>query len=511
MKVYLRKEESFGSQRGEGRYLPPITMREKVPPDVEKTEFPITVGLRELTEQALLQHASLAGALVNGQGDILYLHGRTGMYLEPMAGETGTNNILKMARQGLKSNLTSALRKAVSGHETICRSGVRVKTNGDFTNVNLTVCPVAAPRAARSSSPPLYLIILEQSVFADTVSEKSASAAGAPASPEGELADAGSLAALRKELRDKEEYLQAANEELETGNEELKSSNEEMQSVNEELQSTNEELETSKEELQSVNEELATVNAELQTKVTDLSRANNDMNNLLAATGIGTVFVDSQLRILRFTPAATRIVNLIRGDVGRPLGHIASNLIGYSRLVEDSQDVLDTLVPKEADVGTTEGKWYTMRLQPYRTIDNVIEGVVITFIDITEMKQARDALKESAGLSRLAVVVRDARDAVTVLDLEGRILAWNPGAQRLYGYSEADALTMNIIDLVPESLREEALQRVQQLGRSEVLEPHRTRRIAKGGRVVEAWITATALVNDAGQVYAVATTERECA
>jgi two-component system CheB/CheR fusion protein len=179
--------------------------------------------------------------------------------------------------------------------------------------------------------------------------------------------------------------------------------------------------------------------------------------------------------------------------------------------VEDSQDVLDTLVPKEADVGTTEGKWYTMRLQPYRTIDNVIEGVVITFIDITEMKQARDALKESAGLSRLAVVVRDARDAVTVLDLEGRILAWNPGAQRLYGYSEADALTMNIIDLVPESLREEALQRVQQLGRSEVLEPHRTQRIAKGGRVVEAWITATALVNDAGQVYAVATTERECA
>ncbi len=157
------------------------------------------------------------------------------------------------------------------------------------------------------------------------------------------------IAALKQELRAKEEYLQTANEELETSNEELKSSNEEMQSVNEELQSTNEELETSKEELQSVNEELATVNTELQTKVADLSRANNDMNNLLAGTGIGTVFVDHQLRILRFTPTASRIINLILSDVGRPVGHIVSNLVGYDRLVADTQAVLDTLIPKEVE------------------------------------------------------------------------------------------------------------------------------------------------------------------
>ena len=157
------------------------------------------------------------------------------------------------------------------------------------------------------------------------------------------------ILALRQELRAKEEYLQAANEELETSNEELKSSNEEMQSINEELQSTNEELETTKEELQSINEELATVNAELQTKVADLSRANNDMNNLLAGTGIGTVFVDHQLRIVRFTPAATRIINLIAGDIGRPVAHIISNLVGYDSLVEDVRAVLDTLVPKELE------------------------------------------------------------------------------------------------------------------------------------------------------------------
>ncbi|MBF0258267.1 MAG: PAS domain-containing protein, partial [Desulfamplus sp.] len=156
---------------------------------------------------------------------------------------------------------------------------------------------------------------------------------------------------------------------------------------NEELQSTNEELETSKEELQSVNEELATVNAELQNKVADLSRSNNDMNNLLAGTGIGTVFVDHKLRIIRFTPTATRIINLIQADIGRPVGHIVSNLTGYDSLLEDTKAVLDTLVPKEMEVQTIEGKCYIMRILPYRTLDNVIEGAVITFINIPEARR----------------------------------------------------------------------------------------------------------------------------
>jgi two-component system CheB/CheR fusion protein len=238
-------------------------------------------------------------------------------------------------------------------------------------------------------------------------------------------------------LRAKDEYLQTTQEELETSNEELKSSNEEMQSVNEELQSTNEELETSKEELQSVNEELATVNAELQAKVIDLSRTNNDMNNLLAGTGIGTVFVDHQLRILRFTPAASGIINLIPSDIGRPVAHIVSNLVGYEGLVADTRAVLNTLIHKEVDVQTREGKWYTMRIQPYRTLDNVIEGAVISFFDITETVQTREALRAANDLCRLAVIVRDAHDAITVQDLEGRILVWNPGAVRMYGWAEA--------------------------------------------------------------------------
>ena len=275
-----------------------------------------------------------------------------------------------------------------------------------------------------------------------------------------------------------------------------------MQSVNEEMQSANEELETAKEELQSVNEELATVNVELQSKVSDLSRANNDMNNLLAGTGIGTVFVDHRLRILRFTPAVTRIINIIPGDVGRPVAHVVTNLTGYDRLLADVQGVLDTLVSKTVDVRTTEGLWYTMRIQPYRTLDNVIEGAVITFVEITEMKRAEESLR------RLAVVVRDAHDAITVHDMEGRILAWNPGAERMYGWSEAEALNKNISDLVPEHLREEALAKVQQLDRESGHEPYRTQRVAKGGQIVEVWLTTTALVNAAGQPYAIAATER---
>ncbi len=301
----------------------------------------------------------------------------------------------------------------------------------------------------------------------------------------------------------------AAGEERTTPNEQLKTSNEEMLSANEELQSTNEELETSREELQSVNEELATVNSELQEKVTDLSRANNDMNNLLAGTGIATVFVDLGLRILRFTPTATRIINLIPGDAGRPVDRIASNLTGYDSLAADVRSVLATLVPKEADVQTTDGAWYTMRILPYRTLENIIEGAVITFVDITEIVRTRETVRKANELTRMAVVVRDAYDAIIVQDLEGRILAWNPGAVRMYGWSEAEALGMNVRDrMIPDGLQEEAFARVHQLGRAEILEPYRTQRITREGAVVDVWMTATALMNADDRIYAIATTER---
>ncbi|MES2676489.1 MAG: PAS domain-containing protein, partial [Pseudomonadota bacterium] len=251
------------------------------------------------------------------------------------------------------------------------------------------VCPIDA--AAVES--PLFLVILEEASEVAQLTLRSPGFSATNNNQDHSKDTVAQIAELNEELQAKEEYLYAANEELETSNEELKSSNEEMQSINEELQSTNEELETSKEELQSINEELATVNTELQTKVTDLSRVNNDMNNLLAGTGIGTVFVDHTLSILRFTPAATLIINLILSDVGRPVGHIVSNLVNYQNLVADIKEVLKTLQPKEIDVQTIGHEWYTLRILPYRTLDNVIEGAVITFVDITEMVRIREALR----------------------------------------------------------------------------------------------------------------------
>jgi two-component system CheB/CheR fusion protein len=260
--------------------------------------------------------------------------------------------------------------------------------------------------------------------------------------------------------------------------------------------------------MQSVNEELATVNTELQTKVADLSRANDDMNNLLAGTGIGTVFVDHQLRILRFTPAARTIINLSPSDVGRPVAHIVSNFVGYNGLVAAVQSVLATLVPAEMELQTTDGTWYLMRILPYRTVHNVIEGAVISFLNVTETVRIRESLHTANDLLRLAVVVRDANDAITVQDLTGRTIAWNPGAVRLYGWSEVEALTMQASDRIPTELRPDALTRLTQLSRAEVLEPYRTKRVTKSGAVVHVTIISTALMNEAGQMYAIATTER---
>jgi two-component system CheB/CheR fusion protein len=467
------------------------------------------LALHEIAGRTILEHYSPVGALVNERGDILYLLGRTGRYLEPTPGEASLN-IFRMAREGLRGDLTIALHRAVSLGTPTHQNGLRVKNDSDFTTVNLTVLPV--PTDAEGAIPRgLFLVILEEELAA----EPKPSAEDAMDATEEAAALSTNLDAyimrLKQELRAKEEYLQTTNEELQTSNEELRSAHEEMQSVNEEMQSTNEELETSREELQSVNEELATVNNELQAKVADLSRSNNDMKNLLSGTGIGTIFVDHLLRILRFTPTISALINLIETDVGRPVDQIRSNLVSYDHLAADVKEVLESLVPKEQEVQTRTGEWYLLRIRPYRTLENVIEGAVITFTDCTAMKNAQAALRDSEALRRLAVVVRDARDAILVQDLTGRILAWNHGAERMYGWSEAEALAMNIRDLMPEGEREQALATVRQQSGAGGLEPQRQQRIAKGGRTLQVLVIASPLVNDTGETYAIATTERSVA
>lgn len=388
-----------------------------------------------------MQQQTLAGILINRHGDIYYLHGRAGMYLELAPGEVGINNILKMAREGLRRELTAALHKAVEKKEIVRYPGLKVKMNGFFNFVNLSVHPVEATYDETYDAP-LYLVILEQTSQSEMVMIEQSSVNG----EQSLVKDILRIEELKQQLWAKEEYLQAAVEELETANEELCSSNEEMQSINEELQSTNEELETSREELQSINEELITVNTELQTKVNELSRLNNDMNNMLSGTGIATVFVDLQLSILRFTPAATEIINLIRSDIGRPIAHLASNMVGYDNLISDVQAVLHTLIYKEVEVQTKKGRWYLMRIQPYRTLENAIEGAVITFGDISEVKKMKDALAVSE--LRFRRLFETAKDGILILNAEsGKIEDVNQFLVDMLGYTKEQLITKAIWDI----------------------------------------------------------------
>ncbi|MDP1919964.1 MAG: chemotaxis protein CheB [Myxococcales bacterium] len=444
--------------------------------------------LKAMTEQALLQFVGTTGALVNTSGDLLYLHGSAASWLALNEGEVGVSNVIKLARGGLGQSLAMALHRASA---TRAPSTVKAVSSGidlEPTVVNVKVFPLADPA--------LFLVVWEPLPGQDR-----------PETVEAGDGTAAVIEELRRALRSRDEFLQATREQLETSNEELKSSNEEMQSMNEELRSANEEMETSREELQSVNEELSTVNAELHTKVADLSRLNNDMNNLLAGTGIATVFVDQEMKILRFTPNAAQLINLIPSDVGRPLAHLMSNLKGSEQLVPDARRVLDTLEPHEREVQTTSGAWFVLRLRPYRTLENVISGVVMTFADVTERKAMEARLAQTAELARLALTVRDAADPIVVQDFEGKTLSWNPAAVRAYGWSETQALALNLRERLPEPVRVSEAERLLALRTIGHVAPSRTQRLTRDGRVVDVWLTATVLLNGTGQPYAISTIE----
>lgn len=341
----------------------------------DKTSSP-PANLSTFAEQLLLQKYSPAAVLTNDQGDILYTSGRTGKYLEPAAGRANWN-IFAMAREGLDYELAGAFQKALRERETIEVKNLEVGTDGGRQVLNLTVQPLFDGNDRQG------MVMI---VFHEVALKPKSKRTVKTSRPTVRAAE------LEQELEIARHEVQTIREEMQSSHEELKSANEEMQSTNEELQSTNEELTTSKEELQSMNEEMQTVNLELQTRLDELVRTNNDMKNLLDSTDIATLFLDNDLCVRRFTSETSKITQLIPTDVGRPITDIASALL-YAGLVQDARDVLRTLTKADRQISMPDGNWFAVRILPYRTLENRIDGVVITFMEITAFKKLEADLK----------------------------------------------------------------------------------------------------------------------
>ena len=433
-KLYRRRETAYSSQPlidfPVARAIQPA--RQGPPAQNEPTT------ITRLAEQAILQTYSPNCVILSANGDIVYIHGSTGKYLELSHGEAKLN-ILDMAREGLQQELPALIRKVLSTKKSLAARGIRVKNNRSTQVINLTVTPITHPLQLSGS-----LLV----IFEDVLTAKSASTSRIN---HPERKSRSIIKELERELRSTKDNLSSAVEELETSNEELKSSNEEMQSTNEEMQSSNEELETSKEELQSLNEELITVNTELQNKNDELSVVNNDMKNLLDSTDIPTIFLDNNLCIKRFTFHATRVVNLISTDIGRPIDHLAAKF-KYDKLSEDAAEVLRTLVYKQMEAQTNDGIWYQMRILPYRTTSNAIEGVVITFSDINRLKTTYEEIeklnKEIERAREYADnIVDTVRESLLILDKDFRVLSANRSFYKMFNTDTHSTVGKSIFEL----------------------------------------------------------------
>jgi two-component system CheB/CheR fusion protein len=361
----------------------------------DKTNF------AELTKRVLLSSYAPPSVITDESGNIVYVHGDTGKYLQPAQGQISTN-VIDMAREGLQLDLRYAVQNAAVQKRLFVVKDLPVRTNGGIHGVDLTVRPLSDPEATRN----LLLISFQDAAAPQTekgIRRKRVTAKGVTKRVE----------ELEQDLAYTKENLQATIEEMQAANEELKSTNEELQSTNEELQSTNEELETSKEELQSVNEEIVTVNSELHGKIELLTDIQNDMKNLLENVKVGTIFLDDHLAIKRFTHEAVKVYRLAPSDIGRPLADIRSN-IPNEDLVTDAQGVLDSLIPLEKPVRTTGNEWYIVRIMPYRTYENVIDGVVLTFSEVTALKEVEDEARVARDYAQS--IVDTVREPLVVLN-----------------------------------------------------------------------------------------------
>ena len=454
--------------------------------------------LADVAERLVLERYAPAYVVVNPEGDILYSSSRTGKYLELPAGAPEAN-ILNMARRGLRMDLRAVLHKAVASTQPVAQNNVLIDINGGQQSVDLVVQKLRDSGSADS----LYLVLFQDvgGIKLDTEPQAVGTA---------DEVHAANVKQLETELSTTKERLQRTTEELESSNEELKSSNEELSSMNEELQSANEELETSREELQSINEELQTVNAELNTRIEELSRSNNDIANLLESTQIATVFLDRNMRVKTFTPAAKDVFHLVESDVGRPIMHVRCRF-HLDTVQDDAERVLRTLNAIEKQVDSTDSDArYIMRMLPYRTVDNMINGVVITFTDVTRI---------TAAEARIDELTRDLRNRIesleTLLDLvpvgilieensEDRRVRVNRYGARLLGETnewsglkQVSAEFNWFLEGREIAIAERPLERATKSG--EMVPSFEGRLSRADGTAVDVMISATPLFDEAGQ------------
>jgi two-component system CheB/CheR fusion protein len=407
--------------------------------------------------QRLVEQYVPPSVVVNDEYEIVHLSERAGRYMQVSGGEP-THDLLKMVRPELRLELRTALYQAVQNRTSVEAREIPIKFDDRTLLVNLLVRPVFSEvDTARG----FILVIFEEAGAESEPADTNA--------PERISAVEPAARQFEDELVRVKAQLRTTVEQYETQTEELKASNEELQAMNEELRASAEELETSREELQSVNEELTTVNQELKIKIEELSQANDDFRNLMSSTNIGTIFLDRALRVKLFTPRASDIFNLLPGDTGRPLSDITGQLKGFN-LLADLERVLARLQPVQREVETREGHWYLMNILPYRTAEDRIEGVIVTFLDITERKKAEGQLRASE--ERLRMLIESVTDySIIIQDTEGRIEVWNPGAERMFGYTSAEAVGQSIkIIFTPEDRAQgahlEEMKRAREEGRA---------------------------------------------
>jgi len=442
-------------------------------------------GYAELVNATLLAEHHAASVLINSAHQVLYVSGSTDEYLMQPAGEP-TGNILDMAREGLRLKLRIVLRRAIQDKADSPVS--EVVADGGAPAVKITVTrPFDTTHAGKA-----LLVIFARLPTADRP---------AVTVPSGADSD---LWHLESELRTTQVELGSTIEELEESNSELRVSNEEILSMNEELRSANEELETSKEELQAVNEQLNVVNSQLEQKVHQTEVLNADLTNLFASTEIATLLLDRQGLIKRFTPSAARILGLAPPDIGRGIVETLGNPLGDALPAEVDRILMGTDQQLGKEIETATAEWYVRRVTPYIAIRGAPPaGVVVTWTDITQVKLSDERAR------RLAAVVQDSNDAVTVFDLKGRFLAWNKAASAMYGFSEAEALRLSVSELVPRGARQDHLDFIGHAEHNEALHSYETQRVTKDGCVIDIWLTLSVLSDDRGNAIAVASTERD--